>query len=170
MKVNITSLTIIISMLWALSFTVIASDLETAQSLESVENTQKAITLDVFKTPTCGCCQKWVDHIEQAGFSSNVHNLNNLDKLKRDKGINSKHQSCPTAISAEGYVFEGHTPATIIKQFLANPPKDSIGLAVPGMPMGSPGMEMGSRRQNYDVLLLKSDGSSMVYQKVINES
>jgi hypothetical protein len=64
-------------------------------------------------------------------------------------------------------VFEGHIPAAIVKRFLDNPPKDAIGLAVPGMPMGSPGMEMGNMRDNYNVLILRNDGSSDIYEQII---
>jgi len=77
-----------------------------------------------------------------------------------------RYQSCHTAVSSHGYVFEGHVPARHIKAFLANPPADAIGLAVPGMPLGSPGMEVGSRFDPYEVLLLKKDGSSEVFARV----
>ena len=103
-----------------------------------------ALSLDVFKSPTCGCCQKWIDHIELSGFKATAHDTDRLNQIKTDSGILPQYQSCHTAISENGFVFEGHIPAAIVKQFLDNPPKDAIGLAVPGMPMGSPGMEMGA--------------------------
>ncbi len=86
--------------------------------------------------------------------------------LKQEKGIGSEFQSCHTAVSAKGYVFEGHVPATVMSDFLAQPPEGAIGLAVPGMPVGSPGMEMGERFTPYDVVLLKGDGSSEIYRHI----
>jgi len=124
------------------------------------------ISLDVYKSRTCGCCKKWVSHIKGSGFETNVHHPVNLNKLKSDKGISPRYQSCHTAVSKDGYVFEGHIPADIIQRFLANPPHNAIGLAVPGMPVGSPGMEMGKRHDEYDVLLLTKDGSNTVYEHI----
>jgi len=124
------------------------------------------VVLDVYKSRTCGCCKKWVDLVEEQGFAATVHHPANLNKIKTDKGIQPRYQSCHTAVSSEGYVFEGHIPADVIKNFLSSPPKDAIGLAVPGMPVGSPGMEVGDRFDPYDVLLLKKDGSFEVYQHI----
>jgi len=124
------------------------------------------ISLDVYKSPTCGCCGKWVAHVEASGFEAALHHPTDLNKLKADKGISPRYQSCHTAISQDGYAFEGHIPADVIQRFLANPPSDAIGLAVPGMPVGSPGMEMGNRHDEYDVLLLSKDGSDTVYEHI----
>ena len=124
------------------------------------------ISLDVYKSPTCGCCENWVSHIETAGFEATLHHPADLNKLKADKGISPPYQSCHTAVSLEGYVFEGHIPANIIKRFLANPPFDALGLAVPGMPVGSPGMEVDDKFQPYRILLLKSDGTYEIYANV----
>lgn len=121
--------------------------------------------IDVYKSPSCQCCGKWIAHIETAGFSASVINSQNLNAIKSEYGIAPRYQSCHTAV-ADGFVFEGHIPASLIQQFLAEKPEDVIGLAVPGMPMGSPGMEMGERYDDYDVLLLKADGSSEVYQHI----
>ena len=128
--------------------------------------TSEIVSLDVYKSRTCGCCKKWISHIEDFGFESEVHHPADLNKIKADKGIAPRYQSCHTAVSSDGYVFEGHIPGHIIQQFLADPPKDAIGLAVPGMPVGSPGMEVGDRRDEYDVLLLSKDGSHRVYEHV----
>lgn len=122
--------------------------------------------LTVYKSPTCGCCKAWIKHLEEAGFENTVHNMSNLSELKADKGIAPEYQSCHTAVSGEGYVFEGHVPARYIEQFLTNPPQDALGLAVPGMPVGSPGMEMGERFSPYQVLLLKRDGSTQVFADI----
>ena len=128
--------------------------------------TSEIVSLDVYKSRTCGCCKKWISHIEDFGFESEVHHPADLNKIKADKGIAPRYQSCHTAVSSDGYVFEGHIPGHIIQQFLADPPKDAIGLAVPGMPAGSPGMEVGDRRDEYDVLILSKDGSHRVYEHV----
>ncbi len=119
--------------------------------------------LEVYKDPNCGCCQKWIDHIDQNGFQSNVINSQNVNALKQNKGIRPQYRSCHTAISKQGYVFEGHVPAKFIKQFLAEKHDKALGLSVPAMPIGTPGMEMGDRFMPYQVLLLKTDGSSEVY-------
>lgn len=134
---------------------------------DAVEKADSATpALNVYKSPTCGCCTLWVDHMDANGFSSNIHHPDDLNQVKEKYGIAPKFQSCHTAVTAEGFVFEGHIPAAVIKRFLAEKPKGAIGLAVPGMPVGSPGMEMGTRFSPYDVLLLKKDGSSSVYTRI----
>ena len=90
----------------------------------------------------------------------------NLQKVKEQHSIKPKYQSCHTAVSQDGYVFEGHIPSKFIKQFLANPEANAIGLSVPGMPLGSPGMEVEGRFMSYDVLVLFQDGSSKVFAEV----
>lgn len=124
------------------------------------------IPITVFKNPSCGCCDKWVKHIETAGFSAVVENTQDLNSIKSRYGIAPRHQSCHTGV-AKGYVFEGHIPVHIMQRFLAEKPQNAIGLSVPGMPLGSPGMEMGDRHDDYDVLLLKTDGSTEVYQHIV---
>ncbi len=123
--------------------------------------------LEVYKDPNCGCCQKWINHIDQNGFQSKVINSQNVNVIKQNKGIRPQYRSCHTAISKQGYVFEGHVPAKFIQQFLSEKPDNTLGLSVPAMPIGTPGMEMGDRFMPYQVLLLKADGSSEVYA-VIN--
>lgn len=125
-----------------------------------------AVALDVYKSETCGCCQFWIDHANERGFQSTIHHPADLDAVKNRFGIAPRYQSCHTAVSEDGYVFEGHIPAKLIHQFLAETPEGAIGLAVPGMPLGSPGMEVGERFTPYQVLLLKEDGSSEVYAQV----
>jgi len=124
-------------------------------------NLNKVLT--VYKNPSCGCCKKWIAHIKQFGFATKVHNRMDLSGLKKEKAIAPRYRSCHTAISQEGYVFEGHVPAKYIQQLLSEKPKDVIGLSVPAMPIGTPGMEVGDRFMPYQVLLLKKDGSSEVY-------
>ena len=139
-------------------------------SINSLEqgysSSQNKFSLLVHKTPTCGCCKKWVKHLEANNFSTMIKDHQNLQKVKEQHSIKPKYQSCHTAVSQDGYVFEGHIPSKFIKQFLANPEADAIGLTVPGMPLGSPGMEVEGRFTPYDVLVLYKDGSSKVYAEV----
>lgn len=129
-----------------------------------------ATPMDIYKSPTCGCCVEWVDHVEQHGFSFKTHHPTDLNQVKSKLGIAPQYRSCHTAVTAQGYVFEGHVPARYMQQFMASPPTDAIGLAVPNMPVGSPGMEMNNRFQPYQVLLLKSDGSSELYADITTPS
>jgi hypothetical protein len=134
----------------------------------TVANAEKP-TLTVYKTPTCGCCQKWVDHVNENGFSSNVVSMDNLSAIKSKYQIKGRYQSCHTGVAAMEtgtYFFEGHVPSEYITTFLNNPPAGAVGLSVPGMPVGSPGMEVGDRRDYYQVLQINSDGSSSVYAHV----
>lgn len=122
--------------------------------------------LEVYKRASCGCCHKWIEHLQTEGFQTKAHNIVDLSALKMDNNIQPAYHSCHTAISPDGYVFEGHIPARYIEQFLREKPKGAIGLAVPGMPMGSPGMEYDNQFSPYAVLLLMKDGSSKVYARV----
>ena len=112
--------------------------------------------ITVWKSPTCGCCSKWVEHLENHGFTVTVHDRRDMDTIKRDFDIERQHQSCHTA-RVDGYLVEGHVPASDIHRLLAERP-DIRGLAVPGMPMGSPGME-GPRKDRYDVVTMGKDGA-----------
>lgn len=129
-----------------------------------------ATSMMVYKSPTCGCCVDWIDHVEQAGFETAIEHPSDMSALKDKLGIGRQYRSCHTAVTHEGYVFEGHVPARYIEQFLANPPADALGLSVPGMPVGSPGMEMGNQFDAYHVVLLKKDGSSQLFAMVENPS
>ena len=142
-------------------FSVSISSLEQGYS-----SSQNKFSLLVHKTPTCGCCKKWVKHLEANNFSTMIKDHQNLQKVKEQHSIKPKYQSCHTAVSQDGYVFEGHIPSKFIKQLLANPEVNAIGLSVPGMPLGSPGMEVEGRFMPYDVLVLFQDGSSKVYAEV----
>jgi len=149
----------------AIASTAAASNKTTTKGAESNSSTSSS-ALVVYKNPSCGCCKKWISHIDQNGFQSTVHNRLNLSELKISKGIAPQYRSCHTALSKDGYVFEGHVPAKFINQFLAEKPQDALGLSVPAMPIGTPGMEMGERFMPYQVLLLKTDGTSEVYSMV----
>lgn len=135
-----------------------------SQSIEP-QNNETPLQLTVYKSPSCGCCGEWVDHMEKAGFSTTVNNIDNLNPIKNSHGIAPAIQSCHTAVS-ENYVFEGHIPATVVKQFLTEKPSGARGLTVPGMPLGSPGMEMGDRRDAYDVLMIKDNGTTELYAHI----
>ena len=142
-----------------------AGDAFAADTVDS--KLERMTSLTVYKTPTCGCCGKWVDHIEAAGYETDVRVLENLSAIKRSNGIAPTHQSCHTAVTNEGdYVFEGHVPAKYITQFLQDPPDNARGLVVPAMPVGSPGMEYKDQFSPYDVLLLKADGSYEIFAHV----
>ncbi|WP_163833502.1 DUF411 domain-containing protein [Spartinivicinus ruber] len=122
--------------------------------------------LQVYKSPQCGCCAKWVDHIEQAGFTTQVINTNSLAEIKTQFAIAPNHRSCHTAVSQQGYVFEGHIPAKVIKRFLQEQPKNAVGLSVAGMPVGSPGMEVKNNFMPYQVVMLLKDGSTKTYAQI----
>jgi hypothetical protein len=121
-------------------------------------------SIEVWKSSTCGCCGKWVEHLEANGFAVKANNAASatLDQIKRQAGIEEKLASCHTA-KVDGYVIEGHVPANDIKRLLEDRP-DAVGLTVPNMPIGSPGMEQpDGTTEPYDVLLMKKDGSVEVF-------
>ena len=119
--------------------------------------------IQVYKSPTCGCCTSWVEHIRDSGFQAEVIDVTDeaLQQRKSKLGVGPRLASCHTAI-VNGYVVEGHVPAADVKRLLAEGP-DARGLIVPGMVPGSPGMEQGGVTKPYDVLLLAKDGSTTVY-------
>ena len=120
--------------------------------------------VEVWKDPTCGCCGDWVSHMEASGFQVQVHDTGNAPVRKR-LGVPEKMGSCHTALVG-GYALEGHVPAREIQRLLKERPR-AIGLAVPGMPVGSPGMDgaiYNGRKDPYDVILLLADDKSRVYQ------
>ena len=141
-----------------------------ALSAESSQlNTQKTnplMELLVHKTPTCGCCKMWVNHMENNGFTINTQDHQSLIKIKDNLKIEPQFRSCHTAVSSNGYFFEGHIPGKYVSQFLTENNPDAIGLSVPGMPLGSPGMEVEGRFTPYDVLIHFRDGTSKVYAEV----
>ena len=122
----------------------------------------------VWKTPSCGCCHEWVSHLRKSGFEVVTHDVEDTAPIRQKFGLNAKFGSCHTA-RLGSYVVEGHVPAQELRRLLREQPK-ALGLAVPGMPMGSPGMEMGNTRDAYDVLLVLTDGSSRTYQSYASKS
>lgn len=121
-------------------------------------------TVSVFKDASCGCCAKWVEHLEQHGFVTKTTNVTNIDDVKDKNGVPAQARSCHTGIVA-GYVIEGHVPAADVQRLLKERPAGVVGLAVPGMPIGSPGMEVGSRVQPYSVLAFDKQGKTTVFAK-----
>ncbi len=130
-------------------------------------NTQRdVIELIVAKTPSCGCCKKWINHLVDQGFKAEGKDFYDINPIKSQLGIAPNYRSCHTALSHEGYAFEGHVPAKFIRQFLSEKHENAIGLSVPAMPIGSPGMEVEDKFMPYQVLLLFKDGTSKPYAKV----
>jgi hypothetical protein len=119
-----------------------------------------AVEITVSKTPQCGCCNKWVDHLRNNGFEVEVVDMDSVEPVRRQNGVPAALASCHTAV-VDGYVVEGHVPADLINRLLNERPKVK-GLAVPGMPMGSPGME-GPQKHLYQVLTFDGDGETSVY-------
>ena len=121
-----------------------------------------AAQLTVHKSPYCGCCAKWIEHVEKHGFEVKVIETEDMRSVKQRLGVPDDHASCHTA-EAGGYFIEGHVPAADIKKLLAQKPKAS-GIAVPGMPAGAPGMEVhGGQGQPYATILVMRDGKTKVF-------
>lgn len=119
------------------------------------------ITMTVYKSPTCGCCKEWIKHVEKNGFTVKVISMDDPTPMKRTAGVPSSMESCHTALAGP-YVIEGHVPADLIKKILAERPA-LLGLSVPGMPLGPPGMEASGPARPYKVMRFMKDGTSRVY-------
>lgn len=117
--------------------------------------------VEVFKSPTCGCCGAWVDHLKAGGFPVKVIEVDDTTVARKRYGMPDKFGSCHTGF-VSGYVVEGHVPAAEVKLLLATKPV-AIGLSVPGMPVGSPGMEYGDHKDPFDVFLIDKSGRSTVF-------
>ena len=120
--------------------------------------------LTVYKDPSCGCCTKWVEHLRAAGLRPVVHDRSDMDALKDSLGVPAALRSCHTAVAGK-YVIEGHVPASDLKRLLATAPRGILGIAVPDMPAGSPGMEMSGRRDRYDVMAFSANGKTTVFAR-----
>jgi hypothetical protein len=120
-------------------------------------------TITVYKSATCGCCVKWANHLEENGFRVVLHDIEELDKIKRKYSVPADMRSCHTATIGE-YVIEGHVPASDIEELLLRRPSQRL-LAVPGMPLGSPGMEHPNGSMPYESLLVAEDGSVTVFER-----
>jgi hypothetical protein len=141
-----------------LAFALLAALLWASPAVAAAET-----SIEVWKSATCKCCINWVKHLEANGFAVKVNaaDPSMLDRIKSQSGIGEKIASCHTA-KIGPYVIEGHVPAPDIKRLMAEQP-DALGLTVPGMPVGSPGMEQGAETEPYDVLLIKKDGTTEAF-------
>jgi hypothetical protein len=119
--------------------------------------------ITVYKTASCGCCKDWIVHLEQSGFAVLAHDVPGTGPYRERYGVPRALASCHTAV-IDGYAIEGHVPADDIKRLITEKPK-ARGLSVPGMPVGSPGMEVrGERRDAFDVVLFDDDGRRQIYR------
>jgi hypothetical protein len=135
-----------------------------AVAAQAFANQHAPPLVEVWKSPTCGCCKDWIKHLEASGFTVKTYDNGNT-QMRGRLGLAEKFGSCHTARVA-GYVVEGHVPAREIQRLLKDRPA-ALGLAVPAMPVGSPGMDgpaYGGRRDPYDVLLVQADGRSTVFR------
>ena len=149
-----------------LSLLIFTLALSAESSQLNTQMTNPLLELIVHKTPTCGCCKMWVNHMENNGFAINTQDHQSLLKIKDNLKIEPQFRSCHTAVSSEGYFFEGHIPGKYVSKFLKESNPKAIGLSVPGMPLGSPGMEVEGRFTPYDVLIHFRDGTTKVYAEV----
>jgi hypothetical protein len=124
----------------------------------------KPIPIAVYKSPSCGCCAKWVEYMKARGFEPTVQDVENIGALKLKLGVRSEFSSCHTA-EVGGYVVEGHVPVEAVQRMLKERPKIA-GIAVPNMPAGSPGMEVpDGRKDPYNILAFTSDGKTTIYER-----
>jgi len=121
-----------------------------------------AEVVDVYKSPNCGCCGKWIDHMKDAGFEVRTHNVIDVPLARKTLGMPERFGSCHTA-KVGGYVVEGHVPAADVQRLLKEKPK-AVGIAVPSMPPGSPGMES-AKPVPYNTLLVQAGGEATVFAK-----
>jgi hypothetical protein len=135
-----------------------------AAVLPAIAGAGEARGITVYKDPSCGCCTKWVEHLRAAGLRPAVHDRSDMDALKDSLGVPASLRSCHTAVAGK-YVIEGHVPAADISRLLSTAPKGVLGLAVPDMPAGSPGMEMPGRRDPYDVTAFSANGKTSVFAR-----
>jgi len=121
--------------------------------------------MTVYKSPTCGCCAKWIDGVQkQTNIKINAINVSDVNKYKTKYAIAPQHASCHTGILGN-YAIEGHVPVSALKRLLKEKPKDVYALTVPGMPTGSLGMEYGNKKDKYKVIALRKDGSQYIFEE-----
>ncbi|MEE4304735.1 MAG: DUF411 domain-containing protein [Wenzhouxiangella sp.] len=140
---------------------VAACQAQTPDETTESDAASEALEMTVYHDPNCGCCGKWADHMRANGFAVEAVPTRDMNAIKLDLGVPRNLPSCHTAVVGD-YVIEGHVPANDVKRLLAEQP-DAAGLSVPGMPLGSPGMEMGDRRMAYDVIRFDEDGETSVF-------
>jgi hypothetical protein len=132
-----------------------------AQSSRAKAPAAPAKDVRVFKQVGCGCCELWAQHMRKAGFTVTVSEAPDLERIKREQSVPASMGSCHTSLVG-GYVIEGHVPADVVQQLLTERPKVK-GIVVPGMPIGSPGMEQGSTKQRYSVFTVDAAGQTSLY-------
>ena len=130
---------------------------------KGVPAVEKPAEMTVYRSPTCGCCGKWLEHMKKHGFTVRDIKSNDMDRIKKDLGVPENLQSCHTAVVG-GYAIEGHVPAADVHKLLQTKPK-AAGLAVPAMPAGTPGMEMGGKKDPFAVLLFDKKGNAGTFQE-----
>lgn len=150
------------------AFTHLNSSAKEITKADSNKEPNERLEILVYKTPSCGCCKKWITHIESQGILAHAKDYQNISGVKAKYNIKPNVSSCHTAVTRNGFVFEGHVPAKFIKSFLSEEHPNAIGLSVPAMPLGSPGMEVGRKFMPYQVLILYKDGSSAVFADIKN--
>ena len=154
--------------LMALCFAVLPLSVDaqpTAVAVVPLLNSETLSEIAIYRSESCGCCTKWGEHVETAGFTIQDKVIENMEAFKQTNGITPELSSCHTAV-VDGYVVEGHVPATTIKKMLHERP-DIRGLTAPGMPMGSPGMEtVGVKAESFDVLAIAHDGTTTVFDQI----
>ncbi|NRA82947.1 MAG: DUF411 domain-containing protein [Gammaproteobacteria bacterium] len=148
------------------SFSLFACNGENEATSSELTLSQATTLLSVYKSEQCGCCKDWISHVKEHGFKTTVDHPSDLYALKERLGIGRNYQSCHTAVTQDGLVFEGHVPAKYIKQFMANAPQGALGLSVPGMVVGSPGMEVDDKFRAYKIIQLNRDGSTSLYASI----
>jgi hypothetical protein len=136
--------------------------LSIAAAAAFISTAANAAQLTVMKSPYCGCCAKWIEHVQKHGFTVKVVDTEDMASVKKRLGVPDRLASCHTTM-AGGYFIEGHVPAADIKRLLAQKP-EAMGIAVPGMPAGSPGMEMAGK-EPYATILIRSDGTTGVFAR-----
>lgn len=156
------NLTCIVSRNWKVPLAALLAGI-VAITVGSSPRAQTARSVTVYKSPTCGCCSSWVEHMRANGFEIVAHDVDDIDAEKKKHGVPADLGSCHTALVG-GYVVEGHVPADVVKRLLAERPKVA-GIAVPGMPMGAPGMEVPGRRDPYTIVSFDQTGQSKVYER-----
>jgi hypothetical protein len=135
-----------------------------AVTLATSERFDAKPVVHVWKSPTCGCCEGWVEHLRAAGYPVQIEDVMDIAAIKREKGVPAELHACHTAM-VDGYLVEGHVPADVVDRMLSERPM-MAGIAVPGMPVGSPGMEVpGTPAQPYEVIAFTAHGEKRVYDR-----
>jgi hypothetical protein len=132
-------------------------------SVAQAESGKTVQAITIYKSPNCGCCQDWAEHLAANGFETRIVETNNLNEIKQEYDVPRDMASCHTALIGD-LVIEGHVPANDIVAYLEDPQFNTIGLSVPGMPHGTPGMETG-RKDDYQVIAFNANGKQGVFRE-----